>query len=257
MVIIWGRKLVYRRLGYVSDFCAVCRGIRPFELRLVSSARHIYYVSFSSGEPLHDERVCLECHSFFSANPEAYSAVSAERVPLEELRKLATPKAIETLDEQLATEHRIRSSPASLSPQERQAFIEEACAAVGRTVERRFAPGYISPGMIRAVLVALGLMVLIIIRPAFMSEDIAALLTIAAVVFVGGQWILSTALFMPRQILPVLATCLYSLRPSESEVRSVLATRLSGREITQRLNVGQLMRRMEKLAAADGRPRDR
>lgn len=253
MVIIWGRKLVYRRLGYVSDFCSVCRALRSFELRRVSSARHVYYISFSSGEPLDIERACLECHSFFSANPDAYSAISAQRLPLEELRKSAAPKATEILEEQLATEQRIRSSPASLSIQERQALIEGAFAAVGRTVERRFEAGYLSPGMRNVIVVALMVMALIIAWPAFMSEDLAALLLIAMVALVGGQWILSGPRFMRRQILPALATCLYSFRPTESEVRSVL-TRLSGREIARRLNVRGLVRRMEKLAAAPQLP---
>jgi len=41
MFIVWGKKIVYRKLGFVADFCPICRGPRAFELKRVGSASHL------------------------------------------------------------------------------------------------------------------------------------------------------------------------------------------------------------------------
>ena len=30
MFVVWGKKHVYRKLGYVADFCEICRGPKAF-----------------------------------------------------------------------------------------------------------------------------------------------------------------------------------------------------------------------------------
>src|SRR5258706_9118781 len=44
MFIIWGKKRVTKSLGYVADFCPLCRDVRTFELVRVGLAGHIYYL---------------------------------------------------------------------------------------------------------------------------------------------------------------------------------------------------------------------
>lgn len=41
MIIVWGRKVVRRKAGYVADFCPCCRGLRPFMLYAHRSVAHI------------------------------------------------------------------------------------------------------------------------------------------------------------------------------------------------------------------------
>jgi len=50
MSIIWGRKQVEKRLGYVADFCPICRDINPFLVSSVGVAEHIYYLPIGKGE---------------------------------------------------------------------------------------------------------------------------------------------------------------------------------------------------------------
>ena len=75
MFIVWGRKLVYRKLGHVADFCPICRKPRPFALQRIGSAGHVYYVSVSQGELVGFERTCLKCHTVYNAEPTHYAKV--------------------------------------------------------------------------------------------------------------------------------------------------------------------------------------
>jgi hypothetical protein len=41
MAVIWGRKKVERKLGFVAEFCPICRTPREFEVSRVGIARVI------------------------------------------------------------------------------------------------------------------------------------------------------------------------------------------------------------------------
>lgn len=56
-MIVWGKKFVYRKLGYVVDFCRLCREVRTFELKRVGLAGQIYFSDLAS---YHAERLALE-----------------------------------------------------------------------------------------------------------------------------------------------------------------------------------------------------
>ena len=56
MFIIWGTKIVERKLGYVADFCSICRGARPFTVFKVVQVGHLYYlyIPFIGGKQVGD-----------------------------------------------------------------------------------------------------------------------------------------------------------------------------------------------------------
>jgi len=67
--IVWGKKRVTRNLGYVADFCPLCREPKPFLLQRIGMAGHVYYISAGEGELVGFHRTCQTCKTAFTADP--------------------------------------------------------------------------------------------------------------------------------------------------------------------------------------------
>jgi hypothetical protein len=226
MFIVWGKKIVYRKLGFVADFCPICRGPRAFELKRVGSASHVYYITAGEGELVGYERVCQECGTALNAEPAAYASVSKVLAPVPELVKQTFPAMQQVLQERLALEEKVQHAPALLSQEERRALIRSPFVLLSPKVEKRFSSTHIDKEVAMSLVAAL---LLLMFGPALVaavapdSSDLAVLVSLAVgVVLVGWQVALSGRRFMRRQVVPVLARSLRPLRPSEQELKTVL-----------------------------------
>lgn len=227
MFIVWGKKIVYRKLGFVADFCPICRGPRAFEVKRVGSASHVYYISAGEGELVGYERVCQDCGTALNADPGAYAAFSKVCAPVPDLVKQTFPAMPQVLQERLALEEKVRHAPALLSQEERRALIRTPFVLLSPKVEKRFSSStHIDKEVGMSLLAAL---LLLVFGPALGTavapdaSDIAVLASLGmGVVLVGWQMALSGRRFMRRQVVPVLARSLRPLRPSEEELGMVL-----------------------------------
>lgn len=227
MFIIWGRKLVYRKLGHVADFCPICRVPRPFALKRVGSAGHVYYISTGEGELVGYERTCQDCGTSLQTEPTAYASIAKNTAPLAELTRQTFPNLDQVLGERLALEEKVRHAPSSLSREERHALIRSPFLILSPKVEKRFASTHIDKEIGFALI---GAVALLIVGPALgrvvaPDSEGAVLLTSLSMGFLMVLWqgIGAGKRFMRRQITPVLAKCLFPLRPSDEELKSVLA----------------------------------
>jgi len=227
MFIIWGKKLVYRKLGHVADFCPICRAPRPFALRRVGSAGHVYYISSGQGELVGYERTCQECGTALQAEPTTYASIAQNTVPLAELTRQTFPNLDQVLEARLALEEKVRHAPSSLSQEERHALIRSPFLILSPMVEKRFASTHIDKEIGLALI---GALVLLIIGPVLghvvaPDSEEAVLLTSLSMGFLMVLWqgIGAGKRFMRRRIMPVLAKCLFPLQPSDEELKSVLA----------------------------------
>ena len=114
-MIIWGRKITRRKLGFIADFCAICRTPKPFALERVGSAGHLYFVSFGKGKLVGFERTCTECATSFAAEEATYASTSGALVPLVELKRVTFPNLDVVRKAHIAQEEKIRTSLRSLS----------------------------------------------------------------------------------------------------------------------------------------------
>lgn len=226
MFIVWGRKTVYRKLGYVADFCPICRGPQAFELQRIGSAGHVYYISSGEGELVGYQRVCEKCGTSLQAEPATYAAMSKTRAPLAELVKQTYPGMERVLQERLALEERVKLAPASLSKEERTALIRSPFVLLSPQVEKRFASTHLDKEVFFALVAAL---LLLSFGPALVgaiardATELGVLVSLAAgVVLVGWQVATSGRRFMRRQVIPVLAASLRPLKPTDSELQAVL-----------------------------------
>lgn len=124
-MIIWGTKIVYRKLGHVADFCPLCIGARAFSLERIGAAGHVYYVTVGDGDLVDYQRVCLDCHNIFRADPEHYATISKTLLPLPDLIKETFPNLAAAHKERLVLESKIRSAPLALPDDVRRNLIME------------------------------------------------------------------------------------------------------------------------------------
>jgi hypothetical protein len=227
MFIVWGRKLVYRQVGHVADFCPICRAPRPFGLKRVGSAGHVYYISAGEGELVGYERTCRECGTAFQADPAVYASVSKQALPLAELAKLTFPNMDQVLRDRLALEERVRLAPALLTPQERHALIRSPFLLLSPKVEKRFASTHLDKEIGLSMAAALALLIFggPLVHAAFPdSAELGVLISIVlGVALMVWQVAASGRRFMQRHVIPTLAMSLRPLKPTESELRAVLA----------------------------------
>jgi hypothetical protein len=256
MFIVWGRKLVHRKMGYVADFCSICRAPKPFELRRVGSAGHVYYVSVGEGQLVGYERLCQECKTAFRADPTVYASISKASTPLADLTKQTFPNIDEVLRERLALEKKIKDAPMSLSADERHVLIRNPFLLMSPKVEKRFASIHIDME-VGLSLVAAATLVFVVqavtraVAPDAVDKS-ALVSLVLGILLVAWQGSSSGRRFMVRKVIPVLATTIRPLKPTEDELKSVLAelSRLK-HKIGTKLKLADLLTRLNQPASVE------
>lgn len=227
MFIVWGKKLVYRKLGHVADFCPICRKPRAFVLRRLGSAGHLYYVSVGQGELVGYERTCARCGVAFNAEPAHYAAVARKPAPLRELARQTFPHLEVAWRERLDLERQLRQNPRALSADDRKALIRSPFLLLSPQVEKRFAATHFDKEVGFAALGALALMFGVPLAieqitpqwgglPLLVGMALGFLLVAVQIALAGGR-------YMRRQIVPLLAQCLRPLQPTQGELQVVMA----------------------------------
>jgi hypothetical protein len=227
MIFIWGKKLVYRKLGYVADFCPICRTPQAFEVQRVGLAGHVYFVSLGEGELAGFQRKCCECAIALDAKPTQYASIAEALRPLPQLTAQTFPHLSKAYATILALEERVKATPSSLSPQERYALIRNPMLLLSPRVEKRYASTHID---LQTAITFLGVLVAIFAESAVVSrfapdhasESIIGM-CLLGVILVAWQIALSNTRFIRRSIVPVLAKTLRPLKPTEAEVQAALA----------------------------------
>lgn len=223
---IWGKKYVYKRLGYVADFCPLCREVRAFELKRVGLAGHIYYISLTEGELAGHERRCTVCDTEFNAKPEIYARPSKELRTVRELLPLTFPNLATYHAARLAVEKAIRDPFAKVSAEDRMALIKEPFTLLSPKAEERFRASLIDGKAIAVFFAALivGGMVatgLVAVLPQY-EEAIWITVGIASAVVTWIWSVWSRRRFIHKGILPPLIAALHPLKPTPGEITVVL-----------------------------------
>src|SRR5262249_23601392 len=137
MFIVWGKKIKKQRLGFVAEYCPVCRDLRTFLVNRVGSASHVYYISFGEGDLVGYERISTQCDSPFKAVPDRYSGMAPDARPPTELINETFPGYYKTYAEQIENDKKARNNPSQLTPNERRARLREPFAAIAPLVQQK------------------------------------------------------------------------------------------------------------------------
>jgi hypothetical protein len=225
---VWGKKPVYHRLGYVAHFCPICRGPKPFEIKRVGSAGHLYYLSVGSGELVGYERTCQECGTALQAEPTDHTAIAQRLAPLPELIRETFPQLEQVFAARLALEEQIRFDPAALSADDRQALIRSPFLLMSAKVDQRFARTHIDMGLGLAIAGAVAMTIfgpgmVQLVAPA--NDSASLVLVFLALGLAGIVWqaVAARPRFVRRVVLPALARALRPLKPTQHELESIVA----------------------------------
>jgi hypothetical protein len=214
--IVWGKKVVYRKLGHVAGH----------------------------------ERSCHECGTAQRAETTAYATISKKPLSLPELIRTSHPRLEDADGERLALEAPIQGDPASLSQENRHVLIRNSFLMMSAKMEQRLVQAHIDTGMSLALVGALATLVfgphlVLSMFPDMEAVRLFIFLAILAVTGVVWQVMASRTRFVRRAVLPALAAALRPLAPTPAELESVVTqlTHLKY-QMAKRIKVPELQARL-------------
>lgn len=227
MFFAWGRKHVYKKMGFVADFCPLCREVRSFQLDRIGLVGHVYYISLGKGELLGYARTCMNCKTVLNGNLDLYREVSKKLVEQGELQRTTFPNLHSHHSERLALEQSIKHSPGEVPNDTRHAILKEPFFLLNPSVEKRFSTTQIDGYTALTLLAVLVCMPFIFalgkqFSPAYQDEIVLGTL-LAGVVAVSVQGFLQTGRYFESKIFPVLVPALKPLKPTKEEITSVIS----------------------------------
>lgn len=126
ILVFWGTREREKRLGYVADFCPVCRKIRAFEVTRVSTASHIYFIPLERGTFLEHRQKCRSCFTAFTSHLGRYRAVTPNlQGSMESLVTETFPSIHEVYRERLEIEERVKSGGSASDLELRKQMLME------------------------------------------------------------------------------------------------------------------------------------
>jgi hypothetical protein len=220
------RQYGYRKVGYVADFCPLCRCPTVFQLLRIGVSRQTAKIYHDAGKDhlIKHIRICQGCSTELIADRTTYAAVSKKSSAVAILIADTFPNIREVHHKRLALEDRIRDSPGSLSADQRLAMIREPVVLLAPGVDRLYKVKSPGPRVLAYVAAHLVMIAgLIIWEPKMHAFGWLALLFFASLSALA-MWRVkySRQQFMQGKIVPLLTRTFHLLKPTPMEMQIVL-----------------------------------
>lgn len=138
-LIVWGRRQREKRLGFVADYCPICRKVEAssvFEKRL---AFHVWFIPTERGRVIGHTQICSGCQTESKAYPAQFTDfLPAQGESMEELIERTNPAVREKHATRLGLAEKITASNETLDPALRHRLMMEAFSMA----EPHFRSGY-------------------------------------------------------------------------------------------------------------------
>ncbi len=217
--IVWGTKQVKRRLGYVADFCPICRSIQAHQVDRLGMAGHIYYIPFGEGKLVGYHGTCCTCSLLTNADPNLHSKVSKTLMPnLQDLIQESFPNIETHYAQRLDIEQNLKQLPRSLPDELRQALLEEPFRLIAPMLDIGDGMYYFDRNsLIGAVMTMVTLMFVSVLGAAGLFIFLGSLCYTCFELFFQRR-----RKYLKRTLIPMLAQTLRPLNPTLDELRSCL-----------------------------------
>ena len=139
MFIVWGKTIKRKKLGFVADYCAVCRDLRTFQVSRVGSASHVYYISFGQGDLVGYERTCGVCSTPVEADTSRNPEMARTSRPATDLISETFPNYYTVYREAIERDKKLRDTPSLLTPAERKARMREPFLLIAPIAQQKLA----------------------------------------------------------------------------------------------------------------------
>jgi hypothetical protein len=228
MWIIWGKKIKQQSLGYVADWCSLCRAINPFCVFRKEVVDHVYNFSVGEGQYAGSSAICENCGLAISTNVAKYKEFSLTILPVNALIQRTFPGIQEFYAKRLEIEDQLKRNPRQIPEDLRSELIKEPFALLAPVVAANVGgETNIDKKTGLGCLATIFLPLALLITTAITSRNGYAIA--AGVVFLVTLIFTLVSLFMvafrkPKQyiqqsVLPLLVTCLSVLQPTREELR--------------------------------------
>lgn len=245
-MLIWGKKHVRRRLGYVADFCPLCREVRAFELERVGLAGHLYYISLTEGELVGHRARCTTCDTAYETSLDTFVRPAPNMASLRELIGTTFPRIAEHYSKRFAIEKAIRDPFAKMPAETRDWLLHEPFRLLSHKVEDDYRPtrmdlrsmagfgaAFVGGSAIAAALTALA--------PQYQFEIVGSVIVVVALVAWGLNAVSRRRAFNAGVLIP-LATALRPLKPTREELAGIVKDmKALGLKIGKRVRVDALL----------------
>ena len=228
MLLVWGRKWYTRKLGFVADFCEICRRPQAFSLERLSLIGHFWYLPMGETYAVRHQGRCHLCATPIHPDQARYAQVVKKKAAsTRDLLAATLPNHEQLLQQRMAVERVVRDDVGALSPTTRRDLLVRPFVAMSPMVEQRFATLHLDAWVGAAVLSLLALPALGHALGALVSPDdsdqgglvglaMSAALIVWAAIGTKRRWI-------RKFVAPRLTGSLAPLHATDAEVAGILA----------------------------------
>ena len=231
MFIVHGTTRKIRSLGWVAEFCPICRRPQTFELIRVGLARHLYFISFGEGKLAGHFGRCAECRTQLVVDESRYKSIARKKP--DDFAALAAetmPDLPEKLGDRLKLEQRVAADPASLEGDLRAKLMMEPFRLLDGMLGEQLQGGtkMDAPagfGCFGTIALAIGFFVALVKLPHQWENQVmvsGAIVVGIGILYTLVQMHLVPRRFVRKQIVPRLAKSLAPLRPVDEEIANAL-----------------------------------
>ena len=219
MFIIWGKKQKRFPEGYIANWCSVCHDIREFKVTRIHLASHVYYISFSKGEPVGHTFACQHCGAEHYRNLEQAFHTASESKPLDLLIEETNPNCMEIWHDDVVLSEKMRQRPQELTPAERQHLLIQPLYHLSYLAEKQGSNITLTGLLTGAGAIVLGAAISGLLIPLVDHPLWAAGITgvsIAGLLYLSVSY--NRNRFMRREVYARLKPLYLALQPSEAEL---------------------------------------
>ena len=227
MLLVWGKKWYSRKLGFVGEFCEMCRQAQPFRLEQMTLTGHFWFVPMGSDHAVDHRATCLSCKTTVAPDMARFAGYASKSADTPTLLAQTFPRFDETWGPRLELERALRDDPARIAAADREHLLTRPFLVMSRVTEQRLSETHVD---LRACLAILSIFVL----PAIFSatwrlvspdDEGVALLAGAGLGLGLSVWQVAQARsrWVRSAVASRLARCLAPLRPTTAEVDRIIA----------------------------------
>ena len=226
MLFVWGRKWYARKLGFVADFCEICRRPQSCALERRTLIGHFWFIPLGTHHVTQHRTLCTQCGTATLTDATRYGPPARQTAPPRELLTRTNPGFDQAFGPRMALERAVRENLAALTPDQRRSMLVSPFLLLSMEVEQRLAQTQLDWRVALALLAVLPLGMAGHALGLLASEDSAelgALIGIAAgAVLLLWQGATAKRRWVRNAVLPRLARNLAPLRPTAAEIGGIL-----------------------------------
>lgn len=138
MLLVWGRRWYQRKMGYVADFCEICRRPQSFRIDEDRLLGHFWYIPLGELHATRHQITCTECRTRQPVERIRYQEIARSNASAKELVPKTFPRLEHVEQDRIAIEFVVRDNPGTLTRQQREWLLKAPFVIVSRMVEQRF-----------------------------------------------------------------------------------------------------------------------